>query len=68
MDPEHWVDLPSAVRVADGPLFSFSEDPEAALMGLTFRGDGITEEKDLYFTESDGGISPVPEDANYPRF
>jgi hypothetical protein len=31
------VDLLSAVRVADGPLFSFSSDLEAALMGLTIQ-------------------------------
>jgi hypothetical protein len=31
------VDLLSAVRVADGPLFSFSADLEAALMGLTIQ-------------------------------
>jgi hypothetical protein len=47
------VDLLSGVRVADGPLFSFSADLEAALMGLTiqvvaptvaqqgFRGSGM---------------------------
>jgi hypothetical protein len=31
------VDLLSGVRVADGPLFSFSSDLEAALMGLTIQ-------------------------------
>jgi hypothetical protein len=31
------VDLLAAVRVADGPLFSFSSDLEAALMGLTIQ-------------------------------
>jgi hypothetical protein len=31
------VDLLSGVRVADGPLFSFSADLEAALMGLTIQ-------------------------------
>jgi hypothetical protein len=42
MDPEHWVDLLSAVHVAEGHLFSFSEDPEAALTGLNFQSEDIT--------------------------